>query len=345
MAIVGSVNNTKRAKYVQRAKKTALTNKTTPVKYSFVQDQLQHFILLANILNTADLELDEVKACLRKYLDSLDPQQLRALTVNLPNAVEGIDQMDFPYVKAIAKLSGGKMTLYDVAVVATRAKLRFVEFAGLGNDPEKGWLTCLLHALARDASSQHPGAQDTAWFAAPRCAVWLAIMARFRIILSRDEWRLQVSNSLDRAYHDGWLGVFGLQRGPAPAGTTTTPAPGGMFKADTSIQGPSSMASMGAYPFLTQHFFTRQMLNPRYLSLVAEIPNVVEMRSQQLRRELGLQPRGEKDQRGGAKGRTWGKWRNRGDQRPRRPAPLREVRTRGAGRMQNWKSEVVELDY
>jgi hypothetical protein len=286
--------------------------KTMEVKTAVGHEQVQHFILLINILNKAGLDLEEVQACLRKYLSSLKPEQRTGLTANLPNVVENIGQLDLPYVAAIARLSEDKMTVEDVANVANRAKLRFVDVPSLGHG-EKGWLRNLLHALARDASSQHPGAQDTAWFVAPDCAIWLAIMSRFRIILSDEEWHLHLSDSLRRAYRDGWLGVFGLRRAAAPFDTTTPAADSGTAKANTGPRDPRPAAGMDTHVLLpTRHFFSLQVHNPQYLSLVAEITAVVRKRSNALHRGLRLPQLGGEDRGGSAKGKGRGPRGSRG---------------------------------
>ncbi|KAK3290945.1 uncharacterized protein B0H64DRAFT_49935 [Chaetomium fimeti] len=300
--------------------------KTTARSY----EQIQRFILLTNILNKAGLSVNEVRECLKKYVNFLTPDDLMELATHLPG-LESIDGMDLPYVTAIASLSMGKMTAETVIETAVRAKLRFVDKPALAYG-EKGWLRHLLHALAQDSSRQH-GVQAEAWFGKPDCALWLAFMARFRVLLSEEEWCVYLSPSVRDAYRDGWLGVFDLERSarrsaPAPSSGPVTPAWSGLLKANPRIQNPPARvqppAAVITTPFLTTKFFSLQMQSPLYLSLVKKVPASVRQRSNELRHQLRLPQMAYKPQKGGISARG-----RRGNQAEQRTAGDRDSEASG----------------
>jgi hypothetical protein len=241
---------------------------------------VERFALLGHILKSAGLPSDEVSFCLNKYLHTLPPKDFATLITWLPH-LKGLSEGWCHAAEDIAELEGDKNNVEVVPPTAWRAKLRFIEQLESGHG-EHGWLRELPHAQARDANASHLGghmAADTAWFSKPDCALWLAIMARIRIVLPREDWVYPRTEASRDAYRDGWRGVFGIQRK-----TTVSSAPRVNWSDIAQGKAPAALPAT-YYPFLTTDFFSVLTHNPGYLRLIKDLPGLAKQAAYELRQQ------------------------------------------------------------
>ncbi|KAK4153456.1 hypothetical protein C8A00DRAFT_33818 [Chaetomidium leptoderma] len=254
-----------------------------PVQTADSNKQVQRFVLLIHILYTANLTGDEVKVCLKQAL---------------PNDWH-------PTMEGIAQLGrDGNVTVPVMTEALHKAKLSFIAHPTESGHSERRWLRQLLHRLARDATaatatatataSQQQGGQataDKAWSSSPDSAMWLAILARARIVLTEDEWSGKLFASIRDAYRDGWLAVFGIRRKPTEAVVSVSASPAAK-KMTWSAVVRANVPGLETNKFTTAavgtvRFFSLQAHHPAYRSLVKELPALAAKRAYQLRSQWG----------------------------------------------------------